>query len=224
MRISDWSSDVCSSDLLLHRIQEERKRGDERLNIARRTPFDGQQRPYKARNRKSGGQQQPAGHCSGDRHCGDGACGECGRPARQHQVRPVETQAQPVGKRGGCRFVPVIGRWPDGKRCKPLRQPLALFQPAPKVEDRRVHIADLSGGAEAAVRAGPFSRWLKKGRRDSVWNAPRPESGGCSSKRNSSFRLWLSPSVPVTSATDMTRRCPFAMRLRWTITWIELAM
>src|SRR3546814_3858239 len=71
-----------------------------------------------------------------------------------------------------------------------------LFQPAPKVEDRRVHIADLSGGAEAAVRAGPFSRWLKKGRRDSVWNAPRPESGGGSSKRNSSFRLWLSPSVP----------------------------
>src|SRR3546814_3070012 len=101
-------------------------------------------------------------------------------------------------------------------------QPRALFQPAPKVEDRRVHIADLSGGAEAAVRAGPFSRWLKKGRRDSVWNAPRPESGGCSSKRNSSFRPWLSPSAHVTSATDLTRRRPFAMLLRWTITWIEI--
>src|SRR3546814_3626068 len=49
---------IADAKQLLHRIQEERKRGDERLNIARRTPFDGQQRPYKARNRKSGGQQQ----------------------------------------------------------------------------------------------------------------------------------------------------------------------
>src|SRR3546814_15601712 len=103
------------------------------------------------------------------------------RSTRTDTLFPYTTlfrSAQPVGKRGGCCFVPVIGRWPDGKRCKPLRQPLALFQPAPKVEDRRVHIADLSGGAEAAVRAGPFSRWLQKGRRDRVWNAPRPESGG----------------------------------------------
>src|SRR3546814_8271489 len=116
MRISDWSSDVCSSDLpgtatspferrVARKISKYSLRDSGRSVTTDTLPLT---RPSMTKVRPViRAASWMKARISASRtfsvywaDAGAGACGECGRTARQHQVRPVEPQAKPVGKRG----------------------------------------------------------------------------------------------------------------------------